>query len=342
MRHARTPAALLATLLAVAAAGCARLPGPAAPREPRPVPPEVTAAFATGPSPAAPTTAAPARAEADDEPSRLTLQSPTPENPGRRLALDLYLPAGTGPHPVVLLLPAARSSYRVEAGFARDFAARGHACLILRRERSAASANVIDTIDARLRQAVIDGRRSVDLIAAHPALDGDRVGLFGISLGGIEGALLAALEPRIGAAVIGLAGGDLPAVLMRTTDPSFARQRAEWLAATGLEPPAAEALLRRSLANDPLAYAPYADPARILMIIARFDRAVPADAGWRLHAALGEPETLVLPTGHYTAALAIPWLRPAVLEFIAARTGGPPATVPPASPRRTAAPAASP
>jgi 2,6-dihydroxypseudooxynicotine hydrolase len=330
--------ALACAVVLAAASGCVRLPGPASPRAPRPVPPEVAAAFASGPA----RTPAPHRATGVDGVVRLALASPVPDNPERQLELDVYLPAGPGPHPVILLLPAARSSYAVEASFARYFAERGHAGAILRRERTAGRGSVIEAIDGRVRRAVIDGRRALDRIATEPALDAGRVGLFGISLGGIEGALLAALEPRIGAAVVGLAGGDLASILMRTTDPSFARQREAWLAETGLDPAGGEDLLRRSLVHDPLAYAPYADPARLLMVIARFDRAVPAEAGWRLRAALGDPETLLLPTGHYTAALTIPWLKPAVLEFIAARTGGPPATAPPPSPGRTAPATASP
>jgi dipeptidyl aminopeptidase/acylaminoacyl peptidase len=216
---------------------------------------------------------------------------------------------------VVLLLPSAGGSYWIERSFARYFADRGYAAVLLRREKVRPGEKVIEAVDDLLRQSVIDGARALDWVATRPDLDAARIGLFGISMGGIKGAMLAPLEPRIGAAVLGLAGGDLPVILTQTTEPGIAAERASWLARSGLDPAGAERELRRLLEHDPLDYAAHADPRRYLLIVARFDREVPTANGWQLWAALGRPETIVLPTGHYTAVLAIPWLKPAILRF---------------------------
>jgi hypothetical protein len=252
---------------------------------------------------------------------RLSLASPHSADAARRVAIEVYRPLTAAPSPVVLLLPSAGGSYWIERSFARYFADRGYAAVLLRREKVEPGEQVMEAVDDLLRQSVIDGSRVLDWVATRPDLDAQRVGLFGISMGGIKGALLAPIEPRIGAAVLGLAGGDLPAILTQTTEPGIAAERAAWLARSGLDLAGAERELRRVLEHDPLDYAVHADPRRYLFILARFDRAVPVANGWQLWGALGKPETIVLPTGHYTAVLAIPWLKPAILEFFVSTLG---------------------
>lgn len=54
-------------------------------------------------------------------------------------------------------------------------------------------------------QATIEHRRLLDWIATQPALDSSRVGVLGLSMGGMIAWYLAALEPRVKATVAGLA-----------------------------------------------------------------------------------------------------------------------------------------
>jgi dipeptidyl aminopeptidase/acylaminoacyl peptidase len=246
---------------------------------------------------------------------RLSLASPRGVDAARRVAIELYRPFTPAPSPVVLLLPSAGGSYWIERSFARYFADRGYAAVLLRRDELRPGEKVIEAVDDLLRQSVLDGARVLDWVATRPDLDARRIGLFGISMGGIKGAVFAPLEPRIGAAVLGLAGGDLPVIMTQTTEPGVAAERRAWLATTGLDLAGAERELRRRVRHDPLEHAAHADPRRFLLILARFDQAVPTANGWQLWAALGKPETIVLPTGHYTAVLAMPWLKPAILQF---------------------------
>ena len=299
--------------------GCERVAAPVPVREARPVPAETRALFAAPLRPLAPELRGPAASEEQHFPERLSIASPSDVNPARRVDIDVYRPNAPGPQPVVLVLPSAGGSYWIEESFARYFAERGYAAVLLRREKVPRGEKVIAAIDRLLRQSVIDGARVLDWIETQPDIDGGRIGLFGISMGGIKAAVLAPLEPRFGAIVLGLAGGDLPVILTQTTEPGIAGEREAWLAATGLDLAGAERELRRVLRHDPLTYAPYADPRRYLLILARFDRAVPTAKGWQLWSALGEPETILLPTGHHTAVLAMPWLKPAIVKFFDAR-----------------------
>ncbi len=58
-------------------------------------------------------------------------------------------------------------------------------------------------------QTVFDLRRAVDFIQTREELDADRIGYFGISLGGIIGTVFSGVEPRVKVPVITLAGGDM-------------------------------------------------------------------------------------------------------------------------------------
>ncbi len=58
-----------------------------------------------------------------------------------------------------------------------------------------------------VRQAVVDLRRTVDVIEQHPELDVSRFAYAGLSLGGIIGTTFCAVDPRPRAAALALAGG---------------------------------------------------------------------------------------------------------------------------------------
>ena len=58
-------------------------------------------------------------------------------------------------------------------------------------------------------QTVFDLRRAVDFIQTRNELDADRIGYYGISLGGIIGTIFCGVEPRVKVPVIALGGGGM-------------------------------------------------------------------------------------------------------------------------------------
>jgi cephalosporin-C deacetylase-like acetyl esterase len=60
-----------------------------------------------------------------------------------------------------------------------------------------------------ITQTVFDLRRAVDFIQTRKELDSNRIGYYGISLGGIIGTIFSSVEPRIKVPVIALAGGGI-------------------------------------------------------------------------------------------------------------------------------------
>jgi len=60
-----------------------------------------------------------------------------------------------------------------------------------------------------ITQTVFDLRRAVDFIELRSELDADKIGFFGISLGGITGVIFCSVEKRVKAPVLALAGGQM-------------------------------------------------------------------------------------------------------------------------------------
>ena len=240
-------------------------------------------------------------------------------NTDRRIILDYYDLRETDKPPVVMVLPMSGGGYSIERHFASYFANRGYAAVIVHRDKIPKDQQKIENLNPMIHRMVLDHKRVIDWLETVPDVDAGRVGTFGISMGGIKGAMLAPLEGRICAAIIGLAGGDLPHILTYSTEPGLTKKREEFLKERGLTPEQAEAALRNLITRDPLNYAPYVDPRKVLLVLARYDTVVPIAKGLELKEKMGNPETIMLPAGHYTAVLSIPYIKSQSFEFFEKR-----------------------
>jgi acetyl esterase/lipase len=230
----------------------------------------------------------------------------------RTIALDYYRPAATNPRPVIVVLPIIGGGYPLEKMFCAYFARHGLAAVLVRRDQLK-NLERLDEVDSMLKQAALDARQTFDWIETRPELDPSRIGVFGISMGGIRAAFLAPLDQRIRAAVLGLAGGDLPYILSHSLEPGLVRRRNDWLRTHHIsEHQFQEQLV---ITCDPLAVASSVDPSKVMLVLAMCDTAVPTKKGLELRTKMGKPETIFLPTGHYTALRFVPYIKPACLRF---------------------------
>ncbi|MCK5209829.1 MAG: acetylxylan esterase [Cyclobacteriaceae bacterium] len=125
------------------------------------------------------------------------------------------------PHPVIILMHGAgdrKTVDYVETG--NDyFLKSGYA--ILRLDIANHGDRLVDDYDFSFTdgyrywtrdiviQTVFDLRRAVDFIQTRKELDSNRIGYYGISLGGIIGTIFSGVEPRVKVPVIALAGGGM-------------------------------------------------------------------------------------------------------------------------------------
>ena len=69
----------------------------------------------------------------------------------------------------------------------------------------------------------------------------------------------------------------------------------------------------------PISYARYVDPRKVLLVLASYDTVVPIKKGIELKEKMGNPETIMLPAGHYSAVLSLPYIESQSMEFFEKR-----------------------
>jgi hypothetical protein len=246
------------------------------------------------------------------------LAAPSGSDTNRWIELDYYDVGAKNPTPVVMVLPMLGGGYALERHFANYFASRGYAAVIVRRDRRQKTM-LVEDLNRLLKEMVLDHKRVIDWLESQEDLDCSRLGIFGVSMGGIKGAILLPLEERIKAAALGLCGGDLPFILTHTTEPGLVKRREQELKERGITLEESEKRLRGMITCDPMTYAGYVDPKKVLLVLGRYDDVVPFQKGVELKEKMGNPETILLPAGHYTAVLSIPYIKSQSFEFFEKR-----------------------
>lgn len=226
----------------------------------------------------------------------------------------LVVPKGaSGRAPAVLVLPVmAAPNVWIETQFVHRFVRDGFTVMWLemptqfhrRPLPSEPSGQVFlartpRRLAANFRQSVLDARRALDVLAARPEADPERLALFGISLGAIVGSVTYSVDPRPRYAAFLLGGADFPALLLASslTGP-FARKmglktgelKDAW---TGL---------------DPLDYREANRDKPVLLVNAAWDTVIPWPNAEKLAAAFPAARRLRVPFGHYSAILHMIWM----------------------------------
>lgn len=217
--------------------------------------------------------------------------------------------------PSILFLPIFDETQLISNFFARYFAHEGFPVAVVYTGEEHSTFDDFDTIEPSLRSMVARQRLALDWLLHQPGNDPERVGAMGISLGGIKAALVKGIDERIGPAVLGLAGGDIPYIAAHSVDGTIRRLREEHLTETGVTIGQAEAELRKAVRTDPALLAPYVSPDDVLMFIARYDDHVPYAAQKLLWEKVGKPRAYVLVSGHISSFLHIAAVRRRALRF---------------------------
>ncbi len=228
--------------------------------------------------------------------------------------------AAEGRRPAILLNPILGGDYPLERGLCRSFARNGfHVALVHRKTLKISPEHPVDHLELLLRQGLLRIRQVVDWMEVQERVDPERMGSFGISMGGIATVMAAAVEPRLRIHVVTLAGGSLPDILVTSKDSLLTKPRRRYLERNRMDLKTLETLLRQHVKTDPIALAPYVEARDILMFIAVADRTIGVANALRLWRALGHPKAVFLPFGHYTAYLALPYLKHESLRFFRER-----------------------
>lgn len=215
--------------------------------------------------------------------------------------------------PAVLVLPVmAAPNIWIETRFVNRFVADGLVTMWIEmptqfRRRPHASmpsgqvflARTTRQLALNFRQSVSDARRALGVLSARPEVDAKRVGLFGISLGAIVGAVVWSVDARPAAGVFVMGGADFPGIALNgSLSGPFARKM-------GLK----DAELRAAWVGlDPLDYKAANAGKRAYLINVNSDTVIPRANALRLKEAFPDSSQVWLPFGHYTAIVHLAWL----------------------------------
>jgi len=234
---------------------------------------------------------------------------------------DYYMVKNSQPTPVVLVFPIFGGKYVFAKMFSHYFARGGLHCALMYRKEGLTDAETFAEFEPALAQIVVDSKIAIDWLCSRKEIDPARIGTFGISMGGIKSAVVKCLEPRVGPAVVALAGGTLAEILASSREPEIVERREQIMKTEGIDLTEFRERTEAAILTDPLKLAPYADASEVKMFVTLLDRTVPTKLQFRLWRALGRPELSLLPFGHYTAVLSIPYARWQSLRFFERRFG---------------------
>jgi dienelactone hydrolase len=257
----------------------------------------------------------------------VTFPSPvvTPHEANNTIHCEYFQPKREGKRPAVIVLHILGGDFPLSRLFCNRLAQQGVAALFVKmpyygprrgvgNSRRMISVNPDETVEG-MTQAVLDIRRAVAWLGSREEVDGEQIGVFGISLGGITGALAATAEPKLQNICLLLAGGDigkvaLDAVKLRPGSGELPKSLGD-----------KETLIKKLALIDPATYAANARGRRILMLNAKEDEVIPRACTEALHKGLGEPEIVWYPGGHYSVIRHLFGAMDRVANFFAAVDG---------------------
>jgi cephalosporin-C deacetylase-like acetyl esterase len=226
---------------------------------------------------------------------------------------EYFQPAGPGPYPACVVLHILGGDFLLSETVASHLARQGVAALFIKMpyygpRRGPNSPKRMLSEDPRetvtgMTQAVLDIRRATAWLAARDEVDEDRLGITGISLGGVMSALAAAGEPRLNNVAIVLGGGNFADLLWANQTDRARKFREKWLADGETRESFCEVVAK----IDPATHGHLLKGRRVLMIEAKNDEVIPPESAKALWEAIGrEPDLVWLDAGHYSAIRYLP------------------------------------
>ena len=238
------------------------------------------------------------------------------------LTFEYYEQVANGKAPVVLVLPILNGQKHVVRPFATYFADNGYNAVIVDTvQRKTLLEDMLQPEEA-IRRTAIRHRRVLDWIGTVPNIDSSRVAVFGASLGGFNALFVSAADERIRASALALVAGDLPFVLTNSSERRIIEAADGAIETLQTDREGLRRYLEEHIDSDPLGLARYIDPERVLLVLAKFDDSVHYEKQLELQQAMGNPESITLPTGHVTTAAYLFYLRSRVLAFFDRKLGG--------------------
>ncbi|MCB0329407.1 MAG: hypothetical protein KDD70_07080 [Bdellovibrionales bacterium] len=202
---------------------------------------------------------------------------------------------------LVLVFPMLGGRMELATHFAGYLARFGVDAVIIHRDNDFKNPQNFRHFEEVVRRDIILNRIVVDYFQDHHGKKD--FGTFGISRGAISAALAAGVDDRLQYNVFALGGSDIVGLFKDSDERKIRRYVNQAVAAEGIDEATFYTQFGEQIKSDPKYLAKHIDAKHTLMILGVFDSTVPIKYGEEFRTALGDPETIYLPTGHRTSGL---------------------------------------
>lgn len=151
-----------------------------------------------------------------------------------------------------------------------------------------------------MEAAVPDFRRAASWLQKRGEVDPDRIGVLGVSLGAIAGALLAGVDPRFNRNVFVIGGGDPATIVWHAPETRGVRRELERMGHTR------DTLAESIRGVDPITFAHRINTRQVMLVNATTDKTVPKACTVALWEAMGKPFIRWHAGGHYSMGFYTP------------------------------------
>ena len=239
-----------------------------------------------------------------------------PQNSPHEISFEVYKPDEELHKATIISLPISGGNYLVSRYFAEYFAKRGYTSVVIHRRKAYKNMITVDNLNTIIRQMMTDHMQVMDKLVKEKISITDQFAVLGVSKGGLKTAILAPLDKRVKAAIVVIAGGNLPYILSESEESGVKKRRLKYLEKTGMAVTGFHDQLKKNLKYDPLDLAPYFDSSKLMIVNAYFDNCVPYKSGKLLVESHKGCEEILLIAGHYSALPAIPYLSIKFKKFL--------------------------
>lgn len=261
--------------------------------------------------------------KADCAPQELeyTTTYPQRETP-LNIKAQAFIPSG-GHVPVIFMLPPIGGMNKLDQSMAETFCQQNIAAILITTSLTGldnptlVSVSDHDHTHRRIASAIKGG---ILVVRSYPEINTKKIGLFGVSLGGILGSVAYGVIPEISAATFLVNGGDVPYILAYSDQGSIVKLRTARMAEQNIKTAEEyEAYLRNNLILDPLHFAKLIDSDSTKLFLSKKDTSVPSVKQMEYYHALGSPkETSFYSIGHIStiaSVLGVSTNRPKIAQW---------------------------
>jgi dienelactone hydrolase len=246
--------------------------------------------------------------------------SPRPTSHDLTVPFYFYRSQLAGPRPVLVIPPSLEGVTLLEHNACRFLASAGINCFIYIPQMVLQDyQRKLEDIDGLFKYALRSLKLIIDWTEKNPGeFDQNKIGVMGISLGGILSAMILGQDSRVKAGYLVVAGGDLPSLFTYGENKYLTGYRNLNMQKENIRTYSTyEQKLRNLISVDPLKLNIYRSSQDIFMVMAGKDKVVPFRNQELLWNALGRPPRYIYPNlGHTTTALTVPLVMRKILYHL--------------------------